>query len=626
LKVDDSKRLRHFHTSERFVISNIWKKETSFYGKHYFNSMKKAGFYLIAAMFLFASCQQNNESPGNSRNQKLSNQDSLYVAEQSALIVHHFDVTGDLSEAKHHIDSIKNRLVSIGSDRSTDMSSILNLEAVYWLRKFNDRDTAITILEDALCIAEEELGEGHIELSSMLVNLGYMYREVSKFDTAEYYMERALAGFEKDTVKYAENIAKTLLNIAKLYSYKEKYEEALPLMYRAESIAVRNFGQSSPLATLVYSHFASTYSEMELHERALDYRQRAVKAYENQNPQNPLDLASAYNGMGLILSDMGQHSEALKEYQKAEQQFVQAYGLESPRMATLWDNMAYVYEQLGDYQKSIEMHEQAQALELQHFDANDKRIATGRRLLARAYNRVGKHEQALNQFVLAKEVREQLFGTYSDHVASDHRSISETYRMMGKMDLAYSHLDTFSIIRDSILTISRIQSLAEMSEKYEADKKEQQNQLLQLKVSRHNRTVIGIGIILLLTIMVSIALAVARKRDRKRHEAEVRSLLSEIELFKMKRNQLQDGILKPSVDYLDFEALNAQLEDELDERDMEVIRVWFEDYGLSRKETAASLFIGDNALKTRMNKIRDKLGVSGKEAAVKKIMGMLGGK
>jgi len=83
------------------------------------------------------------------------------------------------------------------------------------------------------------------------------------------------------------------------------------------------------------------------------------------------------------------------------------------------------------------------------------------------------------------------------------------------------------------------------------------------------------------------------------------------------------GILQPSTEYLDIEAINRELQDKLDERDAAVIYVWFDDYGLERKGVAQKLNLSEDGLKSRIRKIYRKLEVTSREGAVRRVMEIL---
>lgn len=83
------------------------------------------------------------------------------------------------------------------------------------------------------------------------------------------------------------------------------------------------------------------------------------------------------------------------------------------------------------------------------------------------------------------------------------------------------------------------------------------------------------------------------------------------------------GILQPSTEYLDIDTINRELEEKLDGRDGAVIHVWFDDYGLTRKEVAQKLNLSEDGLKSRIRRIYRKLNVNSREEAVRRIMEIL---
>ncbi len=56
-------------------------------------------------------------------------------------------------------------------------------------------------------------------------------------------------------------------------------------------------------------------------------------------------------------------------------------------------------------------------------------------------------------------------------IAEAEVEISETFRVQGLMDSAYAHISNYIVYKDSLLNQERVQSVAEMQEKYEAVKK-----------------------------------------------------------------------------------------------------------------------------------------------------------
>lgn len=517
---------------------------------------------LSSFLLILTACagEKEGEVPAGG-NTNLSPQDSAFVTAMEMKVIHHFDETGNYEEAKLCLDSARHRLESLNLNSSLPMSALLNLEAVYWQRRFNNRDTAISLLSDALEMAEQELGADSPELGDMLCNLSVMYRENSDFGKSEQLALRAIAGFQTDSTRYNDQIIATLINLSVTYSYAEKYEQSLPLLYRALSLSEATPEKKLVRHAEVYTHISKVYRDLQDYKKALEYRMKAIDIYQSMDP-SPIDrLLSCYNNLGLIHSDMGNSEEAIEWYRKAEPLYKTAYGDSTPRIATLWDNMAHEYRIQGNVTKAIELHEMAQALEIAHFGEEDRRVATGRGLLAKAYNQAGRYQESLVQLKKALKVNKLQFGPYSEKVERNHRNMAETYRLLKNMDMAFVHLDSAMLLRDSILTRERISSLSEMSEKYESEMKDTEIALLNSenqrkeaeRIAERNKRFLtmGVGVTLLLSVVGGGTVVLRNRRVRFRAELDRQELRRKLTENDFLRSRLEPHFVANALEAID---------------------------------------------------------------------------
>ncbi|MCB9205348.1 MAG: tetratricopeptide repeat protein [Flavobacteriales bacterium] len=505
----------------------------------------------LALLILLYSCVDSNRaSKGVESNVRLTPKDSVLLTEYGLKVIYHFDQTGDLEIAGKYLDSAKHLLDSLGLSNSLPMSSILNLEAVYWQRRYNDRDTAIAILNKALKMTEDKLGSETPEVGDMLTNLGFMYMEKRDFGRAETLMLKALSNFSTDTVKYAGSIISAQTNLGTLYEKQEKYEMALPRIYSALDMSIKAFGDEAWQTLEILGHLASIYHNIKDHDQSLEYRLKVISAYEAQDPQPKDRLRTCYNNLGLLYSDMGLSAQAMDQYKKAEPLYEGTGG----RIATLWDNMASELKVQGDLAKAIAYHEKAQALEIEHYGEDDPKVAKGRLLLANAYNDAGRYADALEQLQKALKSNRKLFSKFSQKMEHNHRNIAETYLKLGQVGKAYSHLDSAYTIRDSVSSMHRISSLTEMAEKYESEKKENEIAILTLENERKQaetlaerrkgQLILG-GSILLVLILVGGGILINRNRKaRHREELARRELQTQLIRTDLERIRLTPHFIK----------------------------------------------------------------------------------
>lgn len=489
--------------------------------------MRSIFLSVIASTLLLNACRdvdKRQHSPA-----KLSDKDSTAITQLALEVIHEFDGGGDYNRAKAIIDSAKHHLDSIGFSHSAPMSAILNLEAVYWQRRYNNRDTAIAILESALSMSKSHHGDHSPELGDVLVNLSVMHRENRNYTRSEELAEQALIGFETDSLKYRDEMVATLINLAVTHSYKEDFEQALAPLYRAMKLVGNGEANSKTRKAELYAQTAGVYADMKRFDKALEYRKYAMDLYESMEPLPTARLATSYSNMGILCSDLGQHGQALEYYKKAESLCYTAYGDSTPRLATLWDNMAHEYRVSGMVDSAIALHRKAQQMEFRHFQKDDYHISKGRSLLALAYNDAGLHKKALYELKLALKADEKREGFFSETVGQHHMNISSTYNAMGRPAYAYAHLDTATAIQDSVVKIARIDALTEMAERFETEKKNSQIALLTAKnkeraaqaLAERNKRLLTMGISgSLIIILLGGGFFIQRNRKQK-HQVEI---------------------------------------------------------------------------------------------------------
>ena len=284
-------------------------------------------------------------------------------------------------------------------------------------------------------------------------------------------------------------------------------------------------------------------------------------------------------------------------------------------MAAIFNSLGVQYNTKGDNLKALEYHRKA---------LNLSRITQNRLEEARTLSSIGHDHKNLNDsdsaFFYLREGMTMAKEMFNSHLILQlYESYVSFNKHFGNFEKALFYSERKEVFRDSLYGIEKLKVLEELTTKYETEKKDQENQILKLRVEKRNRTILGIATGLTLSLIVLVLLVVNNTSQKKKHAAETEALKNEIELFKVRRQEATVDVI-PNDDFLELDRLNFGLQEELDELDMEVIRVWFDDIALSRKEVADRLCISEDGLKSRIRKVYRKLRVSSKQEAIKKIL------
>ncbi|MEO5569928.1 MAG: tetratricopeptide repeat protein [Bacteroidia bacterium] len=300
--------------------------------------------------------------------------------------------------------------------------------------------------------------------------------------------DSALAYYEKG-LKLAEASGNDTL-IAKGYSgtgnvkfNTGNYNEAVDHLFKALKIFENHHLEKNAITCLQYIGMA--YNEQNILDKAMNYSEQALKSA--QKSRNKYQVGTSMMIIGSVYYSKDNFDMALDYFRQALHTMEEAGDKQGISDAT--NNVALIYEKKKEYPKALEFHLRS----LKMFEElKDKRgIAASYNNIALVYISLQKYATAVNYLdsciVVAKEVEQKYYLKVS------YQTLAELYARMQKFDLAYRNHLLFSQINDTLLNEESKKQFAEMSTKYESEKKEKEinllkseNEIQKLKAERSN--------------------------------------------------------------------------------------------------------------------------------------------
>ena len=283
------------------------------------------------------------------------------------------------------------------------------------------------LLEQALTIRKEILGENHPDTAESLNNLGAFYWELGKDTDPEPLYKQALAIYETIPEERHTSKAKTLNNLAILYHHQGKYAEAEPLYEQARVIQEEILGKRH-LATalslnnlaLLYHH-QGKYAEAEpLYEQALDIRKEML---DEKHP----DKAQSLNNLAMLYQQQGKYIEAELLYEQALDIRKEMLDEKHPDKAQSLNNLATLYQQQGKYAEAEPLYEQA--LTIWKEVLGNKHLATALSLnnLATVYHYQEKYTEAESLYKRILDIRKEILGNNHPDTAGSLNNLALLY-------------------------------------------------------------------------------------------------------------------------------------------------------------------------------------------------------
>ena len=298
-------------------------------------------------------------------------------------------------------------------------------------------------------------------------NLFVIAQEEQNYDSAFWYLDGALQVYQQ--IGDSSGIARSYANQAFLFDELQENDSAIEYNFKALEIqeALGNGYQQG----FSYNQIGYLYSEKDQYTEALEYYQQALEIWEEIGDIR--ELANTHNHIGSTLVLLEKYPEALPHL---EQGVEFARQTEDPFM--IGSNLVSLAEWYRGQDKNDrlarEMYEEA-VVNLKEADSWN---------LAAAYNglgllamKQGKLEEAKQWFESELETAEEFEDLKNQSVALFN--LVDIYEKEGKSNQALEYLRLYQEVRDSLVNEEKLETINNLSIRYESEKKEKENLILQ---------------------------------------------------------------------------------------------------------------------------------------------------
>jgi serine phosphatase RsbU (regulator of sigma subunit) len=386
--------------------------------------------------------------------------------------------------------------------------------------------------------ASRTTGKAKIDL---LNDISYKFR----FSDASAALKAGLEGIrlaKKENLQTLEIYLRN--NVGLLYLDKGQYEKALENFIAAETLAEQT-GDKKALA-MAMENIGIMYKYQNMYEKALLNFSAALKIYSEIG-----DLQSKSN----VLTDFGSLFYDLKDNEKALEYFLQALKLneelkDNGGIAGGLNNVAVIYEEMKNYSKAMEYHQRS--LSLNRNLSNPRGISTSLYNIGLIYESQKQYDNAIpyidSALLYAKEADAlELMKEY-------YYTLSTIYYAKNDYKRSLENYTLFSETKDTLVNQDKNKLIVEMSTKYQSEKKERQNQILQQQndlqnLSLNRQRIINYSVTLGLVLVLVLAFFIYRGY-RQKQKANVQ--LEEKNLIIEEKNKIVEEKNKDITDSIRY--------------------------------------------------------------------------
>lgn len=336
----------------------------------------------------------------------------------------------------------------------------------------------------------------------VFISFALQFTAQTKFDS----VNAVISSLPDDTVKF---------KIIKSFIDENRYNnpsQLIELAHKLHSLSVRlNY---KPFIS--YRELADCYDLSANYEKAIFYYQKGQEIARNEpSPQREHELSTSYSDLALLYDKIGNYESAIKsemnaikyasvlndklgvsishlnlgnyyfkshdyrnahnKYALAEKGFIDLG--DSTYLSYVYNGYGSVYSDQKQYDKALTYFTKSYDLTRTFFPSDQLSIATALQNIGEMYGKMGKPELGVEKCLESAE----LFRQVGEHVLlyTAYYNAATLLESMGDLKGSNKYMKEYVRLKDSIFSEDTRKTIHEMSIRYESEKKEQENKLLE---------------------------------------------------------------------------------------------------------------------------------------------------
>jgi len=357
--------------------------------------------------------------------------------------------------ATPEIDSLQQILPA-----TTDTTRVNILNRLSQLHWYSDPESSLSYAREALVSAQSINFEPGI--SSAFRNLGVANDVMGNYDEALTWYQKALAivrtsGDEASEGAVLNNVGLAYFNQGEVTQATEHYLMALPILERT--------GPPARLAS-VLNNLGLVYHKMNRQNESLEYHRRAYEIRKQISDKH--GTAASLHNIGFCYDSMDNTDSALVYYRQSEA--IKSEGNDLYGLATTLNNIGNIYQRLGNLREAEKYFLRVLDLRTRLNDLSG--LASAHYNLSLIYRNNGRLEESLREAYKALGYATKSGAQVREYTI--YGGLMSIYKSMGNYEKALEYYEKYADLKHSLFSLERSNQVAELQEKYEAEKKEKE--------------------------------------------------------------------------------------------------------------------------------------------------------
>jgi len=270
------------------------------------------------------------------------------------------------------------------------------------------------------------------------------------------------------------------------------------------------FGEKNDSAYIIdycYQILGESYYLQDNFKKSLEYFKKFLGRQIEHNNKNGIGVG--YNNLGIVYRAKDDYPRAIDCYEKA-MQIYKAQG-DTSGLSSTYNNLGVLHEHLNLFAQARDFYYQSLEIEMHHNDSAG--ISTSYLNLGGINLKLHKLDKAIDFCNKSIDICKSL--DYKHTIELNYEILYKTYKEIGDKSIALEYFEKYHKLKSERINEESNTQIAELEIKYQADKQQQEIDLLNKEKSQKHLTNIILIIGLILFTVQAIVLFIINKKRRK---------------------------------------------------------------------------------------------------------------
>ena len=471
----------------------------------------------LAEIYINISPEEGLAYAEKAAEEAIKNKDKEQLGEALWVKARYYLITNDYNQSNRFVDTASLIFHEIGNYEDEVNCKVMKASTLMLQGDYNEA------LKEFKWSAQESKKMSSKQIySSVLVNIGRIYRVRGEYDTALTYFKNGLAVAKEIQHKFMEGVSYYFIGL--VYQDQQKYNLAIENYLVALSMYEdQSFNNQRPY--LLLSLGLAYQSSKNLNE-SLKYYWKALHELKKINDR--WGISELYGSLGSLYIEMNDFDSAWIYQEKARDLFREIHDKagESNAMNSLGEILIY-REKYNDA-----LHYLNEALRLNHEVDNTISRVNILLNLGKCYVHMGSVNKGLKILNRSLEIADSM--NFTNERKLLHKELSVAYSKLKSFEKALEHYEIYAALSDSLYRKESNNHFLELEQKYQSEKHEKEISQLKLDnieqdiIIRKQRSVRNILIIAILFASIIGVLLYRSYAMKKKSDMEKEALLKEI--------------------------------------------------------------------------------------------------